>query len=391
VLSACYRPAAIGECAAACAHDIDCPGELACGGDGLCRDRDALDCHDRPTIDASPDIGGDIGPVCFGGDGISKLAPMFCASSVPPHIDVTSFNTDTGCSGPGFAMWGQNAGPPVCIVYAGTISVDSPSARITGSIPLVLASAGTITITGGLSVASSQQPQVDGAGASFTGCRISPGNADTSASGSGAPGGSFRGIGGAGGSSPSKVGVAAAPTLAQVDFIRGGCAGGPGGIGKNGAAGTGGASGGAVYMIAKDSIVISGTVDASGAGGSGTVPSQGGNGGGSGGLVGLEAPAITIGAFATVVVLGGGGAAGGSQTANGAAGGDAVGMGQALGGTATMAGPGGNGSAVLSPGNAEAGHDTGAAFAGGGGGGGGGGFIVTLGALTNQGILVPAP
>jgi hypothetical protein len=208
VASGCYHPNAAGECVATCAHDIDCPDQLACGNDGLCRDQGAMDCRDRAG-DAFPDVlVGDGAPVCFGG-GTSVLQPAFCRTSFPLGLIVESFDTDDSCGTTGHEVFVQDGGTEVCIVYAVQITI-SGNAQITGSRPLVLAAARNITVSGGLSVATFRGG-TRGAGASFSTCQALGGRQDMGAGGGGAPGGSFKGIGGNGATSATAMNTLASP------------------------------------------------------------------------------------------------------------------------------------------------------------------------------------
>jgi hypothetical protein len=388
MLAACYRPSAVGECTATCVRDTECPGELACGTDGLCRDRGGIDCRDRPPGDAFPDVlVGNDAMVCFGGDGTSKLQATFCPTAFPVGAQLHDFSTDV-CSETGMIVLPQNPGSEVCLVYAEMI-VASAAVHVTGTRPLVLASAGDIMISGGVDVSSTHPPSLAGAGASFEGCPNTPGMDNANGGASGGAGGSFGGTGGGGGRSTMTVNTSPGPAVGSVDFVRGGCPGGNGGVGAGGEGGFGGVSAGAVYMIAKRNIVVSGFVAANGAGGGGAAPAQGGHGGGSGGLIGFEAASITIGTTGVVTAMGGGGGAGGSAGSFGPAGNDADGATPAQGGVGSSAGNGGAGSKPFIPGDASAGADTSLSTAGGGGGGGGAGVILFLGPLDDQGLIHP--
>ncbi|MBA2539622.1 MAG: hypothetical protein H0V17_08310 [Deltaproteobacteria bacterium] len=192
----------------------------------------------------------------------------------------------------------------------------------------------------------------------------------------GGPGGSFIGRGGAGG-------IAAKMTLPPA--FHGGC---PGGNAETALAGPGG---GALYLIAEQSVVIDGTINASGAGARGGSGSDGGAGGGAGGFIAFDTPAVTLGASALVFATGGGGGGGGSLLQPGTAGADpSSNRPTALGGMASNGGgAGGDGGVVL---DGEAG--SGPLSAGGGGGGGGGGtgliqFIRVAGSACGQRCLPP--
>jgi hypothetical protein len=180
--------------------------------------------------------------------------------------------------------------------------------------------------------------------------------------------------------------------------------------------GLGGYGGGAIELVAGDSIDIEDRLDASGGGGvagsckessgvacdanaDGTETVTGAGGGGSGGMIVLEAPSITAATY--VFADGGGGGEGASHGRSGYDGGEATGDVAAPGGThndtSTRAGVGGDGShaamlvgAVGLPGTTSS-SMIGTGGAGGGGGGAGAIHVYGTSSIAGSGTLSPAP
>ncbi len=286
--------------------------------------------------------------------------------------------------------------PTICLVVATSIGI-SATLDVIGSKPLVLWSATTIEVTGVIDAASRRSaPAKLGPGANFVGCEDVRGDQTGTPTvfGAGGGGGGFGTAGGQGGQGAGETVVVLNPqiSVSKPLALHGGCPGGTGGATLSSSVGDGG---GAVYLMARTLIRITGSITASGsAGGGGTGGTGfagGGGGGGSGGLIGLEAPTIELDG-ASLSALGGGGGSGGmslgspgtpgnigadpgidpptqgiggSQTAPQNGGGDGSSL-EGLGG-----GPGGN--AMTTAQNAGT---------GGGGGGGGGGYIKFYGTRT---------
>jgi hypothetical protein len=140
---------------------------------------------------------------------------------------------------------------------------------------------------------------------------------------------------------------------------------------------TAGRPGGAVFLIAGTSIILSdgAFINASGGGGHQVGLSYGGSGGGSGGFIGLDAPTLMI--DGDLFALGGGGSVGGSATGFGPAGNVAAGpRNPALskGGVSSCQGGGGGGGARAFNAS-KGGNAMGGSVCGGGGGGGSVGVI----------------
>ncbi|HET7505184.1 MAG TPA: hypothetical protein VFK02_29400 [Kofleriaceae bacterium] len=329
-----------------------------------------------------------------------------CAQAPPTiNLDVSTgqaLNTD---SDPRCRTFPQPGGSAVCLIYVSNASIAAAgSLTVTGSRPLAIASTSTITIAGTLDVGS-RGTQV-GPAADSTACmfaaipELDPGGAG------GGAGGTFTLAGGDGGQGddddsrgqdgkalPGRHG-----TSATITVLRGGCRGQAGGdestdVGA-GNGGSGGHSGGALYLVARQSITIPGTIRATGARGEGGQTQSGGGGGGSGGLVVIEAPTITV--AGQISANGGGGGQGGGRVGTtdftGQPGTDG-----ALGATPATGGFGANNNDVrFSTGGAGGAGTTGAtagtvSIVGGGGGGGAAGVIKLLGTPTLGGSTISPP
>lgn len=262
----------------------------------------------------------------------------------------------------------------VCAIVRGSIDIATAATlRVIGPRPLVLASMSTISVLGVIDV-SSVLGKPAGAGANPNACLpiVPPGSS------AGGNGGSFGGAGGDGGN-----GGATSPPPVAVTEIRGGCPGGLGGGNLQPA----GAGGGAVYLVARDGIVVDGRINASGAGGSGNTNtnSAGGAGGGAGGLIGLDAPAIS--GSGTMFANGGGGGGGGGLFGEGKPGTESPdAKSPGLGGASSFGADGGNGSVGTTLDGASGLDSPGGA---GGGGGGGAGAIYARGMFTVAGAVSP--
>jgi hypothetical protein len=285
-----------------------------------------------------------------------------------------------------------------CIVAGTSIKIVG-ALRVRGTRPLVLWSATTIEVGAAIDAGSHNSLAGEGPGANEPTCPVVDGNTGIFGSGTvgaGGAGGSFATPGGQGGAgfdatSGMQITTGVDVTLAPAAF-RGGCPGGDGG----GSPASRGSGGGVIYLMAVESIRVSGSINASGAGGrGGGIPSGagGGGGGGSGGLIGLDAPAIDL-ADGQLVALGGGGGSGARLTTPGIAGTDPSPdpVGPGLGGpqtTANNSGGSGAGTGAINAGGA--GGDAQSDTAGGGGGGGGSGYIVAFGVVATSPTTVIAP
>lgn len=288
----------------------------------------------------------------------------------------------------------QTNGPDLCILYFAKVDIPTGvTITVTGSRALVLASTATLDIAGTLDVGSRRTRAERGAASNHNTCAYATNPESDSGGGGGGAGGTFATQGGAGGTGDmndnnNQGGNApgGTPGTAIADppaVLRGGCPGQKAGNATNNGGGNGGASGGAVYLFAKAALNISGTVLATGAGGSGVGSRNGGGGAGSGGTIVIESETQSA-LSGTFLATGGGGGEGGAApnigqdpgesgddatTATAAAGGNAIDEGGDGGAGATY-----SNNAVVPAGK---GQDS---DGGGGGGGGGNGFIYVRGA-----------
>lgn len=332
-----------------------------------------------PAVDAAP------GDTCLG---THFVQVCFAPTQLPPMsraLGTATINTDD--AGSCDAVDGP---APGCVIAAQALTV-MPGAvvRATGSRPLVLVGTSSIEIDGKIDVSSTRSPASNGAASDPMACV-----AGTPPTGNGGgAGGSFGAMGAPGGTSDATGSTGGAPGAAaagaELMQLRGGCPGQDGVSG--GTKASGGSGGGAVYLLAGMAIAVNGTIDASGAGSTvGTIPDAGGGGGGAGGMIGLEAPTLTVAAAASVYANGGGGSSGTGGSTAGSSGADpASATMPAPGGNGptTNGGPGGNGATTMPAKPGGPGKNSG----GGGGGGGGAGVVDAFGTLTNQGAISPAP
>ncbi|MDX2086620.1 MAG: hypothetical protein SFX73_02165 [Kofleriaceae bacterium] len=335
----------------------------------------------QPAGDAAGDAPSPDAQACFG-SGFGALC-LLAAPSAPlilPSADIDT-GTDARCT---VVTIG---GVEVCVLAGTTVTHPSGTLRAHGSRPLVVLATQTLQISGTLDV-SSTRTGPPGAGATTAIC-ISPDGGDDNGGASGGGGGSFGGRGGDGGvgdTDGSDVPGGAAAATFEPASVRGGCPGGAGGDSDH-LGGAGGRGGGAVYLIAGVSITIDGMIWASGAGGSSGDDDAGGGGGGAGGLIGLDAPSVTI-MNGTLVANGGGGGEGGGSNA-GAHGLDGThNTTIAFGGEGDefFGGDGGDGSG----GNVHDASDGQDNLGGGGGGGGGIGYVYVAGTFQTTGATVSA-
>lgn len=264
--------------------------------------------------------------------------------------------------------------------------------RVVGNKAFGIVSTGNITIDGVLDGSSERSPasnpnvNLNGPGSlrgDSCGTATPPDPGDHIGGAAGGGGGAFQGAGGSGQDSDNDGGGATGAlggvAAALPNGPRGGCPGGAGGSNTVGGAelSEGGRGGGAIYLVAADTIDVKGAgrIAAGGAGGQGGDDLDGGGaGGGSGGMILLEAPVVKIGGMLTA--NGGGGGGGAGATGKGGNGGNANISDTMVAGGGSGFGPGGSG-ATGSVGAELKGTDniTPPPDAGGGGGGGGAGVI----------------
>lgn len=250
----------------------------------------------------------------------------------------------------------QDSSIDVCVLGGQTVILEI-SVRAIGENPLVLVG-NEITIDGTLDLsAATSGAERPPAGSNRGDCD------EASAPAQGLGGGGFGGTYGTpGGNGGGLSNGGTPPTVDPEPQLRGGCRGGSGDGG-----GEGGFGGGGLALLARDRIIIRGTVNVSGAGGlPGSSFGRGGGGGGAGGTIILDAPDIDIegrvfsngGGGGGGMPMGGGIATAGARPtspdvpAQGGIGSGAGGAGGALalapeiGGTGIVPGHGGGGGAV---------------------------------------------
>jgi hypothetical protein len=333
-------------------------------------------------IDAPPDAMPDAPRQDFGAGVWTVHVPTLPTQgvSLPAMIDT---GTSALCSMD--AAFVDASQPAACVIVGTTITMGG-NTSVRGPKPLVLVATDSVVIDHDLDVAAHRGQAVP-AGGNWSGCGSATSGADRSNGGGGGAGGSFITKGGDGGTGDNGSGLAgaAAPALGMPAILHGGCPGSHGGDGQQPAAGIAN-GGGAIYIVAANSIMLSGLINASGSGVVGDGHTAGGGGGGSGGMIVLYAPAID--ASGKLLANGGGGAAGGSQNTDGDDGSDEIIMMPLVAppGGAGPGGAGGAGSTNGTPGTGAA--DSLSNNAGGGGGGGGAGYIRSNLALTG-GVYTP--
>ncbi|HET7503063.1 MAG TPA: hypothetical protein VFK02_18710 [Kofleriaceae bacterium] len=340
-----------------------------------------IDAPEPPPIeiDGAP-LDGAAAEVCLG---------SFVRVCVDPPLSATTLtqqanpSIDTGTSS-------------LCVPYTSTPHVDAcvitgqsitippgNTISVIGRRPLILFATGSITISGVLDAAS-HQGGASGPGNNL-GCPTTgfTNPADGGITGGGGWGGTFGTAGGNGGNGAAGSGGIAPPAFPPTT-LRGGCPGSDGANGAGNGRGFHGRGGGAVALLAAQTITIDGTLNASGAAGRGadargglfnSTSGSGGGGGGSGGMIVLEAGAVNTPGkcFAN-----GGGGGEGATTSDGGDGHESIAPDTAgdggIGG-ADRGGDGGHG-AFGTTGSAPGGN--GSANSGGGGAGGGGAGVIKV-------------
>lgn len=315
------------------------------------------------------------------------------------------YDTDTGawtnlCANqapPPTFMVNQQSGAPVLRVM-GVRSLDVLDAGalvITGSLPLAIAVLGDATV-GGRIQANAADGGINGAGSPGNGCGNSAGANGVVGTQSGGGGAGHGELGGRGGHADgtNNTGGAAGVATSDVDLspLRGGCAGGFGGI-PSGAAAAGGGGGGAFQLSVAGRLTVNGRLVANGGGGQGGPATRGGGGGGgSGGGILLEATGTTLTATARVLALGGGGGGGAENAVPGEPGQDGtLDRGGANGGTRAGGNAGHGGDGADFDDVAQVGDDATNVNAAGGGGGGALGRIVIHGSCSQNSATQSAP
>ena len=321
------------------------------------------------TLGSDAALGSDAGsgsmnPTCYG-TYISVCPKVAPTAVLSVSANAKSYDTGTNSAD---CIELEPANEAICVI-AGTSVTFGNTVGAHGARPLVVLSLDTLDVSATLDVGShgsvafsvldhQQGPDSDPSDCTGTG---------PTADGGGGYGGSFGSVGGTGNGTPGPI---ITPTT-----LRGGCLGG---LGKpSNVVAQVGHGGGAVLLIAKTSISVMGSINASGEGGGGGGAGQGGNGAGAGGMIVLDAPNLVVGSNTMVYANGGGAGGGGGQFTPGVTGNEPSsyngGGGGGMGGFSTDAtkagGDGGSGAtnASTAPGNGVAGYAN---------GGGGGGFGV---------------
>lgn len=384
--TACYAPKVLGGEPCDLADPNSCPMGQRCE-----MRSDGAFCTGGTSPDGGANDDAPPGSFCIGANLIGKQCTPSAPTATFAVTGTMLVNTSSTNVGNCTEIRGQTGGPSLCVIIAGAITIPvGTTLRATGPNPLVLF-ASTITVAGTLDVASHVSPTDDtrdaDLGAGARGRADCPVTVDGGASdgknngvnaGGGAAGGSFGTAGGEGG--PGRGNIAGGKPVAGTaqTVLIGGCPGGLGGKGTDGGGeGRAGGGGGAVYLLAKDSITVTGVINASGSGGNGgrdgLGSSGGGGGGGSGGMIGLEAAKI----MATGSLFANGGAGGGgggdSQVRHGGPGADpSSALAAATGGTGGQGGggAGANGATLALTGLTGKGAGNNDNCGGGGGGGG---------------------
>ena len=232
------------------------------------------------------------------GDGTDSTIPDSCYGTgdvvvcprqpLPPTMTVpTVINTDASeC-----IDLDPPSTPNICAIGATTLVISGLQA--TGADPIVIVG-DTITV-GAIDVSSGPGSAV-GAGARKS-CPL----AGTPASMAGGAGGSHGALGGSGGKNGNNSPGGTPGAVPPPEVLRGGCQG------QNIGVSLGGKGGGAVAVLARTKLTISGSINASGAPGAGGAAAGAGPGGGAGGMIYLDSPDIGLGAGAQVFANGGGG------------------------------------------------------------------------------------
>ncbi|MFN0250324.1 MAG: hypothetical protein ACKV2T_25825 [Kofleriaceae bacterium] len=258
--------------------------EVDCGSSGCCGDH---------CCGFAPSNGSDFGAVTSNG-----------MSVAPPN---GTFDTSTECTNPsalGACEVATRADlGEVCVCRADRFTIGD--LRINGSRALVLFAHREVIVTGKLEV--SGRNTVAGPGASYLY------SSTPSYKNHGGVGGSYASVGGS-----NAVGRTALPVYGDPSLVP--LTGGMSGEASGGSAGGGG---GALQISARESIQVTGTINAGGGGGGGGVSAEslaGGGGGGSGGAILLEA--LTVVVNGKLYANGGGGGGAGGETRAGSTGGN---------------------------------------------------------------------
>ncbi|HEX4422985.1 MAG TPA: hypothetical protein VH165_33945 [Kofleriaceae bacterium] len=349
---------------------------------------------------------------------VTSMCGLGCSANPPHCSDIAPSNNlglylDMAAAQPVLSLGGTTTintddgsvvvdGAPVAVMHMAVAQTSGPTVQV---FVVKAATAGDVTITGGnpFALVSDQEIQITGTvDASASGMSGGPGRFnDPACQGkageranlggndgsiiSGSGGGGFGTPGGSGGDATGMLatahGGAAGQTSGNAELapLRGGCDGGAGVVNPN----FFGRGGGAIQLVSRTKITITGVLAANGG--------AGGAGGAGGGIL-LEAPEVV--ALGTVVANGAGGADGGLLGTPGQPGGFNTTPAAGAPSCGADCGGGGSGAAGTSPsGPGESKTDASSNVVSSGMGGGGAGRIRinTLMPPVTTGVFSPAP
>jgi len=342
-------------------------------------------CESTQHVVVMPDAPVDADYHCFNAQPGSLLG----SACVPNPIDhgLGNMTVDTNM---GNALCENDFKAAYCMISGLTITVPAGT-KITaiGPRPLLLVAYDSIDVEGAIDASSRRAgTEVIGAAADDARCMPAAGSEDP-VGGSGGAGGSFQFFGGQGGAAGAIASAQPTPAPTAV-ALHGGCKGSAGGAFTTELGGAVGHSGGAIYLIAQNTITLGPAAQllANGEGGGKGGAGAGGGGGGSGGMIVLDAKAITLATGAVILAEGGGGG-GGGDTANSASdGGEVIAAPGATGGSA-IAPAGAGGAAVAASAGTAGGDNTTSSTGGAGGGGGASGYVLAFGSVTGSATVSP--
>lgn len=278
---------------------------VRCDGSNLVR------CNSEGTAEVSESCSlgcSATGPRCNDVNPSNGLAPYLDMAGGESDLDlgtVATINTDDGMvmvDGKPVAtkttVMAQSSAPSIRIFIVHSLT--ATDVTLTGSNAFAVVSHGDLTI-GGAFAASAQDISIRGPGAFNDGtCQGAEGAIVSGGAVGGSGGGGFGGVGGSGGAATNVNGIAAGGTGGTTTGspmlvpLRGGCD-----SGRYAGSNLLGLGGGAMQLVSRAKITVSGVIATNGSSGSG---------GGSGGGILLEAPVVEV--YGNVVANGGAGAGG---------------------------------------------------------------------------------
>ncbi|MCA9675083.1 MAG: choice-of-anchor D domain-containing protein [Kofleriaceae bacterium] len=354
-------------------HYVDCSGTGTIDFEMQC----PLGCS--PTSEQCLDVDPSNGLATYLDMAPSGPDVAFAGSSTINTTTGTVFNGAQSVTVP-TALVAQTGGPSIRVLMFNSLSV-AGTLKVTGTYPLALVVNGDVSITGTLDVSADASIPGPGGQESQSGDGGCHGSGRTSGSSNPSPGGGGgggRNLGAAGGTAGDGTTTSGGGAMGGgLIPLQAGCAGGATIEDPPLRISYGGGGGGAVQIVSRTQIAVtgSGKIDASGGGGesrsfgTSTTAAIGGGGGGGGGGVLLEAPQLSLdGAGVVISAKGGSGAAAGTGSAGhqGKDGGTAAGA-VTGGSNAGLASGGAGGTETVLP--TAGGNGSGATDDGGGGGG----------------------